>query len=212
MWKTWVKQGLLGSLAAAAVLTGCADDGGRLWSLTAPEDYYPEQGQSEVGKARSNIGTDTSLYETDEQERGTGGAGEATAGGPGTTGPFSSDQLHATDKEQQALWLQQDQRVPFPPPQFSAVLSLAEGTGKPLRKGPNGAWIQGTHGVELGSGIARSIAPSSGAYQPQMPALGTQPLPNEPSGERGQGSHGQPGQQPGSGSEPPGSGMGTGKE
>lgn len=181
MWKTWVKQGLLGAFAAAAVLTGC-NNGGRVWSLTAQEDYYPEQGQGDVGKARSNVGTSATLFETSEQERGTGGAGEATAGGPGTTGAFSPQQLHATDQQQRALWLRQDERVPFPPPQFSAEVAVAEGTGKPLRKGSNGAWIQGTHGVELGSGVARSIAPSSASYQPQEPAVGEQSLPrNVPS-------------------------------
>lgn len=210
MWKTWVKQGLLGSLAAAAVLTGC-NDGGRLWSLTAQEDYYSEQGQDAVGKARSNVGTSATLHETNEQERGTGGAGEATAGGPGTTGPFSPQQLHATDQEQKPLWLQQDERVPFPPPQFSARVAIAEGTGRPLRRGPQGAWIQGTHGVELGSGIARSIAPSSGTYQPQEPAVGNQSLPQSPTGDQPTEPHGQPGQPAqGGGVESPGSGMGPG--
>jgi hypothetical protein len=200
MWKTWVKQGLLGALGAAAVLTGCGERG-RLWSLTAQEDYYSEQAQSDIGKSRSNVGTSTHLFESNEQERGTGGAGEATAGGPGTTGAFSAQQLHGTDQEQRALWLQQDERVPFPPPQFSAVVSIAEGTGRPLRKGPNGAWIQGVHGVELGSGVAQSIAPSSGSYQPQEPAVGNQSLPRDASGDNPAAAPtGQVGQQPDSGS------------
>jgi hypothetical protein len=209
MWKTWVKQGLLGSLAAAAVLCGC-NDGGRMWSMTAQEDYYSEQGQDDVGKARSNVGTSATLYESSEQERGTGGAGEATAGGPGTTGTLSAQQLHGADPQQRALWLQQDERIPFPPPQFSARVALAEGTGKPLRKGPNGAWIQGVHGIELGSGVAHPIAPSSGSSQPQEPATGSQPLPGDASGDTPAAPHGQEGQQPGSGSEPPGSGRGPG--
>lgn len=177
MWKTWVKQGLLGALGAAAVLTGC-DYGGRVWSLTAQEDYYPEQAQGAVGKSRSNIGSSSSLFETVEQQEGTGGAGEATPGGQASMPP----RIQGSAQEQEHLWLQQDERVPFPPPQLSALVAPALGTGRPLRVGPHGAWIQGTYGVELGSGLARSIAPTSASYQPEERTVGEQSLPrNVPS-------------------------------
>ncbi|PTL81402.1 hypothetical protein [Vitiosangium sp. GDMCC 1.1324] len=80
-------------------------------------------------------------------------------------------QLKSDEQARETLWLRQDERVPFPPSSFDAEAAVSLGTGKPLRAGPNGAWIQGTHAVELGSGVARSVAPTSTDYQPEEPAV-----------------------------------------
>jgi hypothetical protein len=185
-------KGLLGALAGMALLAGCGGeggtrkDGGRLWSLTAQEDYYSEQAQTqnEASEEYSNIGSSSESFQTDEQQRGTGGAGEPHGGGQGNViqgGP-------GLDPAQASLWQRQDERVPFPPAQFSALVAPDIGTGKPLKTGPNGAWIQGTHGVELGSGLATSLAPSSGSsYQPQEPTQDSAPM----GGQGGPGTQGE---------------------
>jgi len=178
MRKMGMRQALLGGLAAAALLAGC-DKGPNHWALTAQEDYYPDEAQTQnpASAYYSNLDTSTTLYQTREQ--GTGGAGNQVAQDEQWSGVQGSQQ------EQEQLWLQQDMRVPFPPPQFTALMAIPLGTGKPLLKGPNGAWVQGTYAVEVGAGRASSIAPSgSGALQPQEPAKGTQAVPNE--GGRGE--------------------------
>ncbi|HEX8439189.1 hypothetical protein [Archangium sp.] len=177
-------KGLLGALAGVALLAGCGEgmrkDGGRTWSLTAQEDYYSEQAQDEVGKERSNIGTSSTLYQTNEQERGTGGAGEPQGGGQENILPGGPGR----DPAQANLWLRQDERVPFPPDQFESLAALDIGTGKPLKTGRNGAWIQGTYGIEVGSGLASSIAPSTGSsFQPQEPTEGSNVAPMRNAGE-----------------------------
>ncbi|WP_375768158.1 hypothetical protein NR798_41835 [Archangium gephyra] len=186
MRKTGMKVALLGGVAGAALLAGCGSnpyDYGRKWSLTAQEDYYSEQaqGQDVAARERSNIGTSATPFETDEQERGTGGAGAAEARSQGRT------------VAQDNLWLQQDMRVPFPPPEIDAAREL--GTGKPLKVGRNGAWVQGTRGVELGSGLASSVHTSGSSYAPREQPTGT-PLPTAPAGEGEQSTKGQIGQPP----------------
>jgi hypothetical protein len=172
MRKMGMRQVLLGALAAAALLSGCAK-GPNQWAMTAQEDYYPDEAQTQnpASKAYSNLGSSTTLYQTNEQ--GTGGAGNQVAQDEAWKGLPDSKQNQAD------LWMKQDSRVPYPPPQLDAVVAMEYGTGKPLLKGPNGAWVQGTYAVEVGSGKATSIAPSSGSYQPREPAQGKQSLPNE---------------------------------
>nr|QKW93641.1 hypothetical protein [Cystobacter sp.] len=201
MSKRGVKLGVVSVLATGALLTGCIDEdykeynAGRRASLSAQEDYYAAQAQDETGKAHSHFASSSSLFETNEQqreaiepERGTGGAGEA-----------SPDSRLANSQRIQAQgdqWLRQDFRVPYPPPQYTALMATPFGTGKPLRAGPNGAWVQGLYSVELGSGLASSVVPSSGSLQPQEPAVGTQAPPHQrsPVKEKGQSSTpGQPG-------------------
>ncbi|WNG50836.1 hypothetical protein F0U60_46965 [Archangium minus] len=187
MSKRGVKLGVVGVLATGALLTGCTRDGyseGRTGSLSAQEDYYADQAQEETGKAHSNLDSSASLFETNEQkreandpERGTGGAGDAS--------PASQLANPQRIQAQGDQWLRQDFRVPYPPPEYSALMAMPLGTGKPLRAGPNGAWVQGTYAVELGSGTASSIAPSSGSLQPQEPAVGTQAPAQRPPVEEG---------------------------
>jgi hypothetical protein len=183
-------KGLLGALVGVALLAGCGGDGGtrkdggRLWSLTAQEDYYSEQdqAQNEASREYSNIGSSSESFQTDEQQRGTGGAGESHGGGQGKVLP----RIQGSEQEQENLWLQQDERVPFPPDRFESLAATDLGTGKPLKKGPNGAWIQGTYGIELGSGLASSVAPSTGSsYQPQETTEGSEVAPPGPSGVKG---------------------------
>ncbi|HYO58604.1 hypothetical protein [Archangium sp.] len=202
MRKTGMKLALLGGFAGAALLAGCNHydepfkdnpyDFGRLWSLTAQEDYYSEQAQDEAGRGHSNIGTSATLFETNEQERGMGGAGEADANVRNNDLP----RIQGNKQAQPNLWLQQDMRVPYPPPQLDSVVAMDLGTGKPLRAGPNGAWVQGTHAIELGSGLATSLSSTSSSWQPQEPPEGNQSLPNSPSGEGQQAPKGQKGQPP----------------
>jgi hypothetical protein len=197
MRKMGMKLALLGGFAGAALLAGCNDnpyDFGRKWSLSAQEDYYSEQAQTQDAAARghSNIGTSATLLETDEQERGTGGGGEADA----KAGEDTEARSQGAKQVQPDLWLKQDLRVPYPPPQLEALVAMDLGTGKPLKVGRNGAWIQGTHAVELGSGLATSVSTTSSSFQPQEPAKGTQALPNEPASEGQQSPKGQIGQPP----------------
>jgi hypothetical protein len=168
-----MRQALLGALAAAALLAGCAK-GPNQWAMTAQEDYYPDEAQTQnpASRAYSNLGTSATLYQTNEQ--GTGGAGNQVAQDEAWRG------IQGSKKNQEQLWLQQDYRVPFPPPQLDALIAMELGTGKPLLKGPNGAWVQGTYGVELGSGRATSVAPSSGSFQPQEVPEGQQSTPQDP--------------------------------
>jgi hypothetical protein len=165
-------KGLLGALAGVALLAGCGGGGkdprddGRLWSLAAQEDYYSDEAQekNEAAREYSNIGTSSTLFETTEQERGTGGSGEY----PGSEQAILLPGSPVNEQERATLWLRQDERVPSPLPPFDALVARDIGTGKPLKKGPNGAWIQGTYGVELGSGLASSVAPSTGSsFQPR---------------------------------------------
>lgn len=53
------------------------------------------------------------------------------------------------------------------PEALTPLVAQELGTGKPLRANAKGIWVQGTYAVELGSGIARSVAPESAPYQPQ---------------------------------------------
>lgn len=207
MRKMGVKLTLLGAFAGAALLAGC-EDNGRSWAqFSQQEDYYPQEQGTHVRLHRgSNVGVPRHLPLTPGDaapEPGTGGAGFA-ATEQAQRKAVSEAVLHATDAEQDKLWLQQDQRVPFPPSSFSAQAALELGTGRPLRTGPNGAWIQGTRGVELGSGIARTVASSSGSAQPQEPAVGEQALPKGSPGEGTQAPEGQSGQpDPSGGMAPP---------
>lgn len=210
MRKTGMKLALLGGFAGAALLAGCGDnpyDYGRKWSLTAQDDYYSDKAQDEVGREYSNLGTSATAFETGEQDRGTGGSGEAVfslnpeprEGGTGGPGLDERDEvttrIQGSAQEQEHLWLQQDMRVPYPPSQLNALSALPLGTGRPLRAGPNGAWVQGTYAVELGSGVATSLSTTSGSLEPQEPATGTQSLPNTPVGGQ-QAPKGQIGQPP----------------
>lgn len=97
-------------------------------------------------------------------ERGTGGAGEAPE--------EVSNRIAGSVEEQEHLWLRQDMRTPYPPPPSQIPL----GTGKPLRAGPNGAWVQGTYAVELGAraGLPGGLNPLGG---PGSVAPRTQPRP-----------------------------------
>lgn len=196
MRKTGMKLALLGGLAGAALLAGCGNnpyDYGRRWALTAQEDYYSEQAQEQdpAAKVNSNIGSSTTVFKTDEQQRGTGGAGESDAQSADNDMP----RIQGRKQGDERLWLQQDMRVPFPPPEIDAAMEL--GTGKPLRVGPNGAWIQGTYGVELGSGLASAVHTTSSAFEPEEPRVGNQSLPNDPVGDLPQQSpKGQVGQPP----------------
>lgn len=183
MRKMGMKLALLGGFAGAALLAGCNDnpyDFGRKWSLSAQEDYYSEEAQTQDPAARehSNIGTSATLYETDEQERGTGGGGEAEANAGEDN---EAARIQGSKVEQENLWLQQDMRVPFPPAQVNAAMEL--GTGKPLKVGRNGAWVQGTRGVELGSGLATSVSTSGSSFEPQERPDSAPSLPNEPASD-----------------------------
>lgn len=193
MRKTGMKLALLGGFAGAVLLAGCGNnpyDYGRKWALTAQEDYYSEQAQAgnPASAANSNIGSSSSVLQTNEQGRGTGGAGEAD--GPAPDMP----NIQGNKLMQDNLWLKQDMRVPYPPPEIDAAMEL--GTGKPLRVGANGAWVQGTYGVELGSGLASAVHTSSAGFEPEEPRTGTQSLPNEPASEGPQAPKGQIGQPP----------------
>ena len=137
MRKMGMKLALLGGFAGAALLAGCGNnpyDYGRKWALTAQEDYYSEEAQNQdpAAQASSNIGSSTTLYQTDEQQRGTGGAGESD----GRTADNDMPRIQGSKVAQENLWLQQDMRVPFPPPEIDAAREL--GTGKPLRVELNG--------------------------------------------------------------------------
>ena len=195
MRKMGMKLALLGGFAGAALLAGCNDnpyDFGRKWSLSAPEDYYSEEAQNQdaAARAHSNIGTSATLLETDEQERGTGGGGEADA----NAGEDAEARSQVEQQGQPDLWLKQDMRVPFPPPEIDAAMEL--GTGKPLKVGSNGAWVQGTRGVELGAGVAMSASTAGSSYEPQERPDSAPSLPNEPASEGPQAPKGQIGQPP----------------
>nr|AYM53848.1 hypothetical protein [Archangium sp.] len=156
MRKTGMKLALLGGFAGAALLAGCGNnpyDYGRVWSLTAQEDY------------------------SSEQERGTGGAGEADA----RSGDNELPAIQGGEQGQENLWLKQDMRVPYPPPRLDAQVAMELGTGKPLRA-VKGVWVQGTRGVELGSGRATSVSSAASSFEPgegdQAPK-GQPPAPDE---------------------------------
>jgi hypothetical protein len=193
MRKTGVKLALLGAVAGAGLLTGC-EDYGRSWAQTSQqEDYYPDELAEGVRLRRGvNTGFPRHLPPTagdDAAPAGTGGSGVARDGSQGEVLPQS--QLDA--RVQAGLWLQQDERVPFPPPSFDSLAAVALGTGRPLRAGPNGAWIQGTYAIELGSGtLLSSPAPSSGSAQPQVPPVGEQSLPQDQGPAEREGARGQP--------------------
>ncbi|HYO71860.1 MAG TPA: hypothetical protein VEU33_37860 [Archangium sp.] len=196
MRKTGMKLALLGGFAGAALLAGCGNnpyDYGRKWSLTAQEDYYSEQAQSQdaAAQAHSNMGSSSTLFETDEQERGTGGTGEA--------GEKSADndlpRIQGSKQGQENLWLKQDLRVPYPPPQLEALVAMELGTGKPLQA-VNGVWVQGIQGIELGSGRASSVSTVGSSYEPQERPDSAPSLPNDPVSDSPQGSKGQVGQPP----------------
>jgi|GEM_PF-2347382 len=195
MRKTGMKLALLGGFAGAALLAGCGNnpyDYGRKWALTAQEDYYSEEAQNQdpAARARSNIGSSTTLYQTDEQERGTGGAGESDGQTADNDMPRGQGPLQGQDN----LWLQQDMRVPFPPSEIDAAREL--GTGKPLRVGANGAWVQGTRGVEIGSGLASPVHTTGSSYEPKERPVGNQSLPTAPTSGGQQAPNGQIGQPP----------------
>jgi hypothetical protein len=171
MRKMGVKLALLGAFAGAALLSGC-NDHGRAWAQSSQrEEYYPHEADVNVRLHRGgNTGFPRHIPLTsgDSPEPGTGGSG-FTAAEEAQRKAVPESLLHATDAEQKKLWLKQDERVPFPPPPFSAQAALELGTGRPLRTGPQGAWIQGVQGVELGSGVARTVASSTGSAQQQAP-------------------------------------------
>ncbi|MFY0528325.1 hypothetical protein ACN28I_35900 [Archangium gephyra] len=128
MRKTGMKLALLGGFAGAALLAGCGNnpyDYGRKWALTAQEDYYSEEAQNQdpAARASSNIGSSTTLYQTDEQQRGTGGAGESD----GRTADNDMPRIQGSKVAQENLWLQQDMRVPFPPPEIDAAREARDG-------------------------------------------------------------------------------------
>ncbi len=186
MRKTGVKQGLLGALTVAAVLAGCEQQG-HVWSLTAQEDYYPEQAQDAAGREHSNLGTTSTLYETTEQTRGTGGSGGGDPKQNERDNVWSPERIQGSTQEQENLWLQQDLRTRFPP------VHTPFGTGKPLRAGPNGAWVQGTYVVELGANAGRpgGVEPLAGPgwVTPRMQPEGSEVAPpQQPTsdGPRGQ--------------------------
>jgi len=189
MRKTGMKLALLGGFAGAALLTGCGNnpyDYGRKWSLMAQEDYYSEQAQDVAGQKRSNIGSSATSFETDEQARGTGGAGEAAGQPPGNELP----NVQGGKQGQENLWLKQDLRVPYPPPRLEALVAPELGTGKP-QQAVNGIWVQGIRGVELGSGRATSVATATGSYEPRerpdsAPSLPDQPVSDSPDATKGQ--------------------------
>lgn len=162
MRKTGMGLALLGAFAGAVLLAGC-DDQGRSWAQNSQQgDYSPNVRDTQVRLHRgSNTGfpRHIPLVSGDQPAPGTGGAGLIVVIPP--------SQFELEQQERQTLWLRQDERVPYPPPSFDAEAAISLGTGKPLRTGPNGAWIQGTHAVELGSGLARSVAPTSTDYQPE---------------------------------------------
>ncbi|QRN98677.1 hypothetical protein JRI60_06420 [Archangium violaceum] len=199
MRKTGVKLALLGAVAGAGLLVGC-EDYGRSWAQTSQqEDYYPdEKGEGVRLRRGSNTGFPRHIPLTagDEAASGTGGSGTAREESQAKALPQS--ELDA--RVQAGLWQKQDERVPYPPPQFDSLAAIALGTGRPLKAGPNGAWIQGTYATELGSGtLLSSPAPSSGSTQPQAPAEGEQSLPRDTQ-EGGEGTtHGQKGQPSSSG-------------
>ncbi|MFY0571604.1 hypothetical protein ACN28E_48345 [Archangium lansingense] len=166
MRKTGMKLVLLGAFAGAALLAGCSN----------PYDY---------GRKGSLVAQDD--YYSEQTQQGTGGAGEADAK------PADNE---SSKQAQSNLWLKQDMRVPYPPPQLDGLVALELGTGKPLRVGPNGAWVEGTRGVELGSGLATSVSTSGSSIEPQEQPTGAPSLPNEPSGEGQQAPKGQIGQPP----------------
>ncbi|WP_257453460.1 hypothetical protein [Archangium lipolyticum] len=177
MRKTGMKLALLGAVAGAGLLMGC-EDYGRSWAQTSQqEDYYPdEKGEGISLRRGSNTGFPRHIPLTagDEAASGTGGSGVARDDSQSKAVPQS--ELDA--RVQEGLWLKQDERVPYPPPRFDSLAAIALGTGRPLKAGPNGAWIQGTYAVELGSGnLLASPAPSSGSVQPQTPPVGEQSLP-----------------------------------
>nr|AYM53653.1 hypothetical protein [Archangium violaceum] len=196
MRKTGMKLALLGGFAGVALLAGCGNnpyDYGRVWSLTAQEDYYPKQAQDQDAAARehSNIGTSATLFETTEQERGTGGAGEAHA----RSGDNEQPAVQGREQGQENLWLKQDMRVPYPPPRLDAQVAMELGTGKPLQA-VRGVWVQGIQSVELGSGRATSVSTAASSFAPQEQPGSASSLPNEPASEGQQAPKGQIGQPP----------------
>lgn len=193
MRKTGMKLALLGGFAGVVLLAGCGKnpyDYGRVWSLTAQEDYYPKQArQSAAARERSNIGTSATLFETTEQERGTGGAGEAQAR------PGANEQPAIQGREQENLWLKQDMRVPYPPPRLDAQVAMELGTGKPLQA-VRGVWVQGIQSVELGSGRATSVSTAASSFAPQERPGSAPSFPHAPANEGQQAPKGQIGQPP----------------
>jgi hypothetical protein len=193
MRKTGVKLALLGAFAGAGLLTGC-EDYGRSWAQTSQqEDYYPDDETKGVQLRRGvNTGFPRHLPLTagdDAAPAGTGGSGLAREESQNEALPQS--ELNA--RVQEGDWLRQDERVPYPPPRFESLAAIALGTGRPLRAGPNGAWIQGTYAVELGAGnLLASPAPSSGSLQPQVPPVGEQSLPQDQGPAEREGARGQP--------------------
>jgi hypothetical protein len=196
MRKTGMKLAMLGGFAGAALLTGCGNnpyDSGRKWSLTAQEDYYSEQAQAgnAASAASSNIGSSSTVLQTDEQVRGTGGAGEAD----GQSADNDLPNLQGSEQGQENLWLKQDMRVPYPPPRLDALVAMELGTGKPLQA-VNGVWVQGLRGVELGSGRATSVSTAASSYEPRERPDSAPSLPNQPDSEGPQAPKGQIGQPP----------------
>ncbi len=152
-WKA-LRLGALGALAGAALLAGCdagrSDGGlhsnlekglndGRHWSLSPQEDYYPDshQAQTEPDFPRD----DSTIFETQEHERGTGGAGEA--------GDAPGEPIHNNP----GAWASNfySELVPGAETGFwHASAPSQTGTGKEL-KAENGIWVQGTSSVEQGA-------------------------------------------------------------
>lgn len=184
-----MKQVLLGALGAAVLLAGCdeAYNRGRFWSLTSQEDYFPNRHKGETEKPGATPPSD--VFRTFEQ--GYGGSGNENER------DNIQDWSQVSRENQRQLWLQQDYRVPYPPPQLDSLIAMELGTGKALKAGPHGAWVQGTYAVELGSGLTQAVpAPTSAPFQPEERTQGSMTLPRAPSERGASAPHGQMGQPP----------------
>ncbi|HSP77474.1 MAG TPA: hypothetical protein VLQ93_03025 [Myxococcaceae bacterium] len=174
MRRTGWKPALLGVLGAATLLAGCEDyDDGRRWSLTAQEDYYPIE---------AHEGT-VEPFGVPVREEGIGGAGERLQDVQPEEGVelgFPSGDIEAwtvgTRQEQE-----QGFRTVYPPPEVAMPL----GTGKPLRVGRGGEWIQGTYAVELGQ-RADELAPSGMQQGGRQYGVPGRPLPQPQRGKVGE--------------------------
>ena len=154
MGRKALKLGALGALAAAVLLAGCDAgrrdggqhsnlerrmDNGRVWAMTAQEDYFPDNDQaaSEPGFPRD----DSTIFETREHEWGTGGAGE--------TGEAPGEPIHNNP----GAWASNfySELVPGAETGFWPASAPSQtGTGKAL-KAKGGIWVQGTSSVEQGA-------------------------------------------------------------
>jgi hypothetical protein len=151
MGRKALKLGVLGALAAAALLAGCNDDKaigdrGRFWAMTPQEDYYPDSHQENTEPDFPR--DDSSIFETKEHEWGTGGGGDAGAADEG-------EPIHNNP----GAWASNfySELVPGAETGFWHASAPSQvGTGQPL-KAEGGIWVQGTHAVEQGARAARLV-------------------------------------------------------